>query len=500
MHNGPKIKARKEKPMPFLFPLSLYSAIRSSCIYLSLSSNADNILNRNSVPMVKNCEINGINVDLFCYTPDLLKMWLRFLVTRKLWSRIVTVSKAVKSKSGYSTYGSSGTNNVTCLHLPSNSEMSASMDHEQMTLDELRNCVNQISSFLLNIGPLSERLVLPSTISPNSIPEQGQVTTPGNITKQDRIATIGYMKCALDQSELNQWNDFYTMEVDRYKYILAQANNTKITDASIRSLNEIDRAMYNQYAISNYVDNMSQYNVKLDGPVTAVMNKINGNNNINPAIIAFQQLSTANKGNKTDGVSSNRKYLDMIEKYCRLTRYKLDIKAEKAAKTLQYRYMDIEWMESLLYTNRMITFSHNQVNNRAEILGSTMQQVPMIQQSPTVTSQAMIPVTQQQHHTMQQASVSQQQQQQQQQQQHYAHGHQQYIQNNQPQKPVFSVPTAVTNPFPVSGTTNPPSFVIPNFSRTQTTVQPVVQPVVQAPTQSAAQESDHGLIEDELFD
>lgn len=369
-----RAKKQKDKPVPLLFPASLYSAIRSSCVYLTLDDNPDNTLNRNSSPMVRRYAVNNTAVDLFCYTPDLLKMWLRFLVTQPLWSRTITVSKPIKSKSGYGTYGSNGTVDMRCLHIPSSKEVQQAAASSGMSVDELQNCANQIVSLLINIGPPATRLLSPSDVAPHSIPSSSQVTTPGNITKQARLSDIGYTKYGLSGQETAEWEGFYTMEVARYKYVLAQVSSTRVSDASIKSLSDTDRGLYNDYAISSYIGAMSQYNVPVATVDSSAMNKVSHGNAVNPAILAYQHLAATTKNNKfVTGPSNNKKYSDMIEKYHRLTRFKLDLKSEKLAKTLPFRSSDIEWMEGLSNEYQLIQFTHNQSSNRPEVVMSSVQ-------------------------------------------------------------------------------------------------------------------------------
>jgi len=181
----------------------------------------------------------------------------------------------------------------------------------------------------------------------------------------------------------------------------------------------------------------------------------------------------------------------MIANYKRLTRWELNLKAEKAAKTLQYRNMDIDWMESLMYSNRMIMFSHNPTTNRPEVIGSTMQQIPMIQQHQMTTPQIGAPV-QQQIHAIPQMTV----------QQHQmvpVQNYQSQMQNVQPQKTVFTIPSIGPNTYPAIGTTGQTSFSIPNLSKSPSVPQPVIQSSTVPAPQSAVQQSEDGLVEDELF-
>jgi hypothetical protein len=377
-----KPKKAKDKPIPTIFPASLYSAIRSSCIYLALDNNPENPLNNNSSPIINTYTINGVDTQLFYYSPDLLKMWLRFLVSKSPWSKTVKVQKVKKSKSGYTTYQSEGTDDVTCLYIPTDTELTNAASSDYMTIDELRYCANQIRSYLISVGPSSTRLLLPTDILVGSVPAANQVTTPNNITKQSRISEIGYSKCALDPTEASKWNSFYTMEIARFKYILAQVTHTRVTDASIRSLNETDRNVYNQHAVSNYIGMMSQYGPSLQQSDTVVTNKVSSGNAINPALIAFQNIAATTKNNKpAGGISSNKKYSVMIENYYRLTRFKLDAKSEKAAKTFPLRSCDIDWMEDLIHKYPLIMFVHNPSTNRPEVVQSSIQSIPLLQQS-----------------------------------------------------------------------------------------------------------------------
>jgi len=409
-----RAKKPKDKPVPLLFPASLYSAIRSSCIYLALDDNPDNSLNRSSAPILRRYDMNGTSIELFCYTPDLLKMWLRFLVSQPLWSRTVTVSKPIKSKTGYGTYGSSGTVDVKCLHIPSPREIQQSATTGGMSIEELQNCANQISSLLINIGPASAKLLLPSEVPPHSIPSSSQIATPSNITKQARLSDVGYIKHGLGGHDASDWENFYAMEVARYKYLLAQVSTTRVSDASIKSLSDTDRDLYNDYAVSSYIGTMAHYKVAVDAPVNEAMNKVSHGNAVNPAILAYQHLAATNKNNKfTTGPSNNKKYSDMIEKYHRLTRFKLDIKSEKLAKTLPFRTSDIEWMEELSSKYAFIQFVHNSNINRPEVVMSSVQhlisaqpqmsqQTGHVQQAPQQLAQASVP------HQMQQVAYQQQ--------------------------------------------------------------------------------------------
>ena len=369
-----KPKRQKDKPVPLLFPVSLYSAIRTSCIYLTLDNNQDNGLNRSSDPILKQYNVGNGVISLFCYTADLLKMWLRFLTLQSLWSRTVTVNKQVKSKSGYSAYTSSATNDVHCLHIPTHNEIQQAAATCGMSVDEALFCAQQLSALLINIGPSNAKLLLPSEVPPHTIPLSTQVTTPNNITKQSRLLDIGYAKHALNSSEASSWDDFYTMEMARFKYIIAQATNTRITDASIKSLTDTNRTAYNEYAVSNYIDTMTHYKVPIATSTSAPIGKISQGNAVNPAILAFQHIAATAKNNKTTvGPSNNKKYSDMIEHYHRLTRFKLDIKSEKVAKTYSFRKGDIDWMESLIAKYPFIQFVHNVANNRPEVVASSVQ-------------------------------------------------------------------------------------------------------------------------------
>jgi hypothetical protein len=389
---GPRPKKQKDKPNPFMFPVQLYTAIRATCIYLCLDGNPANMLNRSSDPMVRQFQVDGSDVHVMYYSPDLLKMWLRFLVAYPLWSREVTALKQTSNKSGYTTYSSNVTTSVRCFHLPHPDEIDRLAPSMNVTAAELRNCAYWIQRLLIEPGPPHTKLLLPGGVIPGTVPRFEEVTSPNNMVKKDRLSDMGYMRAALSADELLEWNEFYNMETSRYKYIMDSVGHTRITDAAIRSLGDNERNMYNQYAVSAYLNNVKE----LPNLDKTLMTKVCNGNAVNPAMIAFQRLAAASRANKSDSEDSiGKKYSRMMEEYFSLTRHRLNSKEERRLRTLTFRLSDIADMNKIKAANPYVSFMHNPVTNRYEIISMVSTVLPQAQhvQQPPVHNQQLPKVT-----------------------------------------------------------------------------------------------------------
>lgn len=356
----------KQKPSPIMIPVSLYTTIRATAICQTLDSNPNNSMNEHSTPVQLKFGVGESNVTVICYSADLLKQWMRYLVTLSPfggWRQALVQSK---SRSGMVTYGSEKTERYNVLRLPELSELELYAAQTGTDKGTLTQCAYIVQKLIVNRDHLPTRLLLANDIVVGTLHKSTELATPGNLTRLGRLIQLGYQKISLSVEQTAQWENYHTVEHLRLGYLLNKAKGAKVSDKALKSLNDTDRESYNNQAVLNLMSMLPQGSLTevTDMALIAPMGMLQ----INPAIVQAQRLNIEAKATKPKSENNNVKYSNMIKEYERMTRFKLDTKSEKSAKTLPRRQSELDWMYTVLKEFPLARFYYDQQTDRCGVI------------------------------------------------------------------------------------------------------------------------------------
>lgn len=358
---GPR--KRREVPLPIAIPSAMFRAIRDSCTYLAIDDNPANPLNGHRAAVSRVHHIKGRDVTVCCYSSDLLKFWLAFLLQIPLWSRQVRVQRPSSSRAGHVTTGSTNVANVRCLHLPTPDEIAQATGDDHATADDIARVASVIRRLLVDVGHESERLLLANDAAMEGTVSADRIASASNLVKLDRLTRLGYNKMSLTPGDAAEWSHFYHSELARIRYATNSLNAARISDSTLRNLSSSESETYNNIVVDNLLEALPQGDDgdrDLYGSLDDADLKINPGNAVNPGVIRMQEMANAAKTSRQPGDGGiNKRYKGMIEHFGSLCRHKLDIVAEKRNNTLEYRLGEIARAEAMLAINPMFAFTYD---------------------------------------------------------------------------------------------------------------------------------------------
>ena len=381
----------KSTPLPCFIPVALYESVRISCTYLALDDNPSNPLNAHKDPILKTFKGSIVAV----YSQDLLKHWLRFLGANPLWSQTVVVDKQVKSKKGHLTQTTTSRVKAMCIVVPTDNDIVSVAGDDQQLGSELTFVALQLRRYLVKRMP-GENLYQPGEVPLGSVPSQSVVTTPVNVVKQDRLHRLGYGKVALKGQDAVMWESFYKAEAARLKYALSEIFGITVNDAAINSLSNEDADLHNSLMVANMLETSPEAAGYMSHE--GYIDKSNKGTAVNPALIAHQRAMSNARAVRVDNPDT-KAYQDMIDEYKRLTGFGLDLKAERAQKSLPFRLHEIERAYGLMSSDPYVTVGHNHITGRM---------YPIRSDSPSHVMPVFQPETQTRPKVQQQSQVQQQ--------------------------------------------------------------------------------------------
>jgi hypothetical protein len=134
---------------------------------LALDNNPNNILNNSKDIIVRQFHSNDEDISVMAYTPNLLKMWLRYLVMNPLWACTIVVAKVTTSKSGTAVYVSGDTTYMRCLNIPTDTKIDTVVAAENVmrtTAAELKKCAWILQKLLVSTNAPNAMLLIPCDI------------------------------------------------------------------------------------------------------------------------------------------------------------------------------------------------------------------------------------------------------------------------------------------------------------------------------------------------
>lgn len=386
-----KAKVKKEVSLPILIPEQLYSAIRLTCVVHALDEGNANRLNEHDRPMIKVHEIKGkkATTRMVLYSADLLKSWLKFMMTFHIWCAKVEVPKVVKSRFGSVTSTGNDTVHMNTLRLPTDAEIESSYNANAEFIEIMKGTRDVVAGILLCGGDLKTIRDLPI----GDLPDPDSITTPNNICKVSRLDMLNMSKCGLTQLEKARWIEFYKAEKVRIAYVNSAVDSTRVPDKVLNGMDDSSTEEYNRKVVEDATKRFENFKVNTN-VFDGAMDVRSKGRVVNPALVQLYDVVAKGKSLKDEEDRESRPkelYKAMCAKYYNLTGKRLDAKKERVNGTYDLRMGDIKWAEELRVSRPTYHFIHYEATDRIRAVEGLLSEKAVEMGTVTTTSNKVAP-------------------------------------------------------------------------------------------------------------